>query len=68
MDKPVVKELIQHEMTTENCIKELKELLENPGKKQQVQNDYRQLIHLLSQGGAASKNAAEIIVDFVKLS
>ena len=28
MNKPVVKELIQHEMTTENCIKELKDLLE----------------------------------------
>lgn len=30
MDKPVVKELIQNEMTADNCIQELKELLENP--------------------------------------
>jgi len=66
MDKPVVTELIEHEMNTENCIKELKELLENLDKKRQVQNDYRQLIHLLSQGGPASSNAAKIIIDFVK--
>lgn len=66
MDKPVVKELIQHEMTTENCIKELKDLLENPVRKQQLQQDYRELKKLLSEGGNASSNAAEIIYDFVK--
>lgn len=66
MDKPVVKELIQHEMTTENCIKELNELLKNPQRKQQLQEDYTRLKNLLSQGGNASSNAAEIIYDFVK--
>jgi hypothetical protein len=43
MDKPVVKELIQHEMTAENCIKELKDVLENPQRKQQLQKDYSSL-------------------------
>ncbi|MCW3107612.1 MAG: lipid-A-disaccharide synthase [Segetibacter sp.] len=66
MDKPVVKELIQHEMTTENCIKELKELLENPVRKLQLQQDYSQLKNLLSKGGHASSNAAKIIYEFVK--
>lgn len=66
MDKPVVKELIQHEMTTENCIKELKELLENPARKQQLQQDYFKLKNLLLQGGNASSNAASIIYEFVK--
>jgi len=65
MDKPVVKELIQHEMTAENCIKELKNLLENPAKKQQLQQDYTNLKKLLSQDGNASAKAAKIIYDFI---
>jgi lipid-A-disaccharide synthase len=65
MDKPVVKELIQHEMTTENCIKELKDLLQNPVRQKQLQEDYAQLRNLLSEGGHASANAAEIIYNFV---
>lgn len=67
MDKPVVKELIQHEMTAENCIKELKDLLHNPERKQQIQKDYANLKSLLSQGGNASANAAKIIYDFVRV-
>jgi len=64
IDKPVVKELIQHEMTAENCIKELKDLLENPERKEQLQKDYSNLKSLLSLGGHASANAAKIIYDF----
>jgi lipid-A-disaccharide synthase len=64
MDKPVVKELIQHEMTTENCIEELKDLLENPVRKKQLDRDYKDLKDLLSLGGNASANAAKIIYDF----
>ena len=66
MNKPVVKELIQDEMNAENCIKELKNLLENPVRKQQLEKDYVKLKNLLSQGGNASANAAEIIYDFVR--
>jgi lipid-A-disaccharide synthase len=66
MDKPVVKELIQNEMTTANCVKELKDLLQNPARQQQLQKDYTELKHLLSQGGNASSNAAKIIYAFVK--
>ena len=66
MDKPVVKELIQNEMTAENCIKELKDLLDNTTRKQQLQKDYTDLKNLLSLGGNASANAARIIYDFVK--
>lgn len=66
MDKPVVKELIQNEMTAENCIRELKDLLENAERKQQLQKDYTDLKNLLSQGGNASANAAEIIYKFGK--
>ncbi len=61
MDKPVVKELIQNEMTAVNCIRELKQLLENDERKQQLQKDYADLQHLLSQDGNASLKAAEIV-------
>jgi lipid-A-disaccharide synthase len=66
MDKPVVKELIQKDLTTENCIKELKELLQNRQRRAQLQTDYKALKDLLTKGGHASANAAEIIVDFMK--
>lgn len=68
MDKPVVKELIQHDMTAENCITELKDLLQNPAREQQLQQDYTALKNLLSQGGNASSNAAKIIYDFVNVN
>ena len=67
MNKLVVTELIQHEMTTANCIKELKELLYNQQRIQQLQQDYSALKQLLSQGGKASSNAAGIIYNFIKL-
>lgn len=66
MNKPVVKELIQHDMTTQNCIKELKDLLENPARQHQLKKDYADLKSLLSQGGNASSNAANILYDFVR--
>ena len=66
MDKPVVKELIQHEMTAENCIKELKDILENHERKLQMQKDYADLKNLLSLGGHASANAAKIVYEFAR--
>lgn len=65
MDKLVVKELIQDELTTENCIRELKDLLESSIRKEELRQDYEALRRLLSQGGNASANAAEIIFNFV---
>jgi lipid-A-disaccharide synthase len=65
MDKLVVKELIQHDFTVDNCIKELKDLLKNPARKQQLQHDYAELNNLLSLGGHASSNAAQIIYSFI---
>jgi len=65
MDRLVVKELIQHELTPENLRHELKDLLTNDKRKQQLQNDYAQLRKLLGEGGHASARAAEIIVEFL---
>lgn len=63
MDKPVVKELIQNDLTVENVKQELSLLLFDEAKQQQVKKDYEELKSVLSQGGNASANAAKIIVD-----
>jgi len=65
MDKLVVKELIQNDLTVENLRKELNELLNNESRKQQLKADYAALKELLSQGGHASAKAAGSIVAFL---
>lgn len=65
MDKLVVKELIQHDLTVENLRKELNELLHNNERKKQLQADYAALKDLLGKGGKASARAAESIVHFL---
>jgi lipid-A-disaccharide synthase len=66
MDKQVVTELIQDELTPSNIVRELKDILENPERKRQIQTDYADLKKLLSKGGRASSNAAKIIYQFVQ--
>lgn len=58
MDKPVVKELIQDQMTTANLVQELQELLTNEARVNTLQHDYAELKQLLSAGGHASAQAA----------
>ncbi len=65
MNKEVVKELIQDELTVENLRFELNELLNNRMKQQQVKEDYILLKNLLSKGGHASANAAQSIYSFL---
>jgi len=65
MDKEVVKELIQDELTVKNLRHELNELLTNEIKQKQVKEDYSSLKDLLSKGGHASANAAGIIYNFM---
>ncbi|MBS1742770.1 MAG: lipid-A-disaccharide synthase [Bacteroidetes bacterium] len=66
MNKEVVKELIQHELTVENIKKELDQLLNDAARKEQLQNDYTALKEILSKGGHASSNAARIIYEWIK--
>jgi lipid-A-disaccharide synthase len=65
MDKLVVKELIQNELTSSNLIAELNLLLTNESRKQQLQKDYLELKEKLSQGGNASEKAAKSITVFL---
>jgi lipid-A-disaccharide synthase len=63
-----VKELIQDELTVENCSSELELLLTSKTKQQQLAADYAALKNLLSQGGHASANAAKSIYHFLTAS
>ncbi len=65
MDKEVVKELIQDDLTVENLKKELGTLLNSKEKQEQLKNDYAALKNLLSRGGHASANAAKSIYNFL---
>lgn len=65
MDKPVVKELIQHDLTPENIAKELKLILTNSKKQKNILEDYEELRSVLGNSGA-SNNAASIIVSDLK--
>jgi lipid-A-disaccharide synthase len=66
MDRPVVKELIQHELTVENIRKELEIILNDKEKIGQIKKDYAELNQLLRQGGNASQRAAQEIVGFLQ--
>lgn len=66
MDKQVVKELIQQELTTENLVTELALILNNPSHRQKILADYSTLTHLLTEGGNASEQAAKKIIELVQ--
>ncbi|HYO23143.1 MAG TPA: lipid-A-disaccharide synthase, partial [Flavisolibacter sp.] len=66
MDKPIVKELIQHELTVENVSRELEEILHNEQRIGQIKEDYAALKSLLQQGGNASERAAQEIIGFLQ--
>jgi len=65
MDKEVVKELIQHELTVYSCKTELHKLLHNIQRKQQIKTDYAELKSLLQKGGNASANAAMAVYELI---
>jgi len=65
MDKLVVHELIQNELTPVNLVKELQQLLTDPVRINELKKDYADLKRLLSEGGNASAKAAKSIVGFL---
>ncbi|HRI20354.1 MAG TPA: lipid-A-disaccharide synthase [Panacibacter sp.] len=65
MDKFVVKELIQNELTAANLQRELLLILTNDKRVAEIKTDYAALKKLLSQGGNASAKAAASIYRFL---
>ena len=66
MDKLVVKELIQDDLTTKNIKTELEQLLFNEERKQQLQQDYKELWNKLYTDGSPSEKAATLIYNMIK--
>ena len=65
MDKPVVKELIQNDLTAQKLREEMKKLLTDSGYRQRILNDYAELKNKLG-GIGASKKAAELIFHYLR--
>lgn len=61
MDKSVVTELIQNDLTPDNLERELKKLLSDGADKDAVLADYRELWHKLGSRPASENAAAEIV-------
>ena len=66
MNKQVVTELIQHELTAGNIAVALEQVLSDTMTIEQIREDYFQLNQLLKAGGKASEKAASIIDAMMK--
>lgn len=66
MDKPVVKELIQNDLTVDNLTRELESILNDAKKNQQIKKDYSDLKNILQQDSNASARAAQEIIGFLQ--
>jgi lipid-A-disaccharide synthase len=67
MNKLVVHELIQNDLTADHLSIELNDLLNNGQRHQQLLEDYENLRTILGKGGHASENAAISIISFLQL-
>jgi lipid-A-disaccharide synthase len=65
MDREVVKELIQAELTAENIRTELSKVLNDRSHAARMKQDYAELKQLLAKGGNASYKAAKSIYSFL---
>ena len=61
MDREVVKELIQGDLTEDNIVKELDQLLHNGKRQRRLLEDYDELKERLGNAGASEKAAAAIL-------
>ena len=66
MDKEVVKELIQSDLTEKNIVTELERLLQDGKRQRQILEDYDELRDRLGNAGASEK-AAEIVVNAARM-
>jgi lipid-A-disaccharide synthase len=63
MDKPVVKELIQDDLTVENIRTELDRLLNDQHYRESILSEYESLMKCLGGPGASARIAAEVVKD-----
>ena len=65
MDRLVVKELIQNELTASNVRDEIQSLMNNSKRQKKLLEDYEELKYVLGNAGASDR-AAETIISYVK--
>jgi len=68
MDKLVVKELIQDELTTERLEDALTKIIKGGSERTKIEHDYLELQRLLRAGGKASEQAATLITNHFQSS
>jgi lipid-A-disaccharide synthase len=61
MDRTVVRELIQHDMTVENASAELAAIMEGGAKHAQMMADYNELQQIVGGEGASDRFAARMV-------
>jgi lipid-A-disaccharide synthase len=66
LDKPVVKELIQHDMNRSMISAELQKILNDPAYLQEMKDNLQQLHQLLEANGNPSGEAARLVVALAK--
>lgn len=67
MDREVVKELLQGDLTEANIVAELEKILKNPKIREKQLSDYKELREKLGQNGASTRVAASIIADLERI-
>jgi lipid-A-disaccharide synthase len=68
MDRLVVRELIQEELTTERLQEALNNIVKGGSERAKIEDDYEELQRLLRAGGKASEQAAALITDYLQPS
>jgi lipid-A-disaccharide synthase len=68
MDKPVVKELVQNDLTSENISNELNKLLNDTSYRKEILDNYNKLKTMLGGTGASARLAKELYNDATKNS
>jgi lipid-A-disaccharide synthase len=63
LDQPVVKELIQNELTPQNISKELNLLLNDTKRKSEIDAGYTSLFKVLGGEGASERLATQLVID-----
>jgi lipid-A-disaccharide synthase len=61
MDREVVRELIQHDMTVEKASEELKAIVEGGAKHAKMMEDYAALQRVVGGAGASDRFAAQMV-------
>lgn len=67
MDREVVKELLQGDLTEANIVAELEKVLKNPKIREKQLSDYKELRDKLGREGASARVAASIIADLERI-